>query len=103
MKLKTSDYIFIGIGIFCLPVVIGFFILGTMAWVIGSRMEKEEEKGSSFKEAMVQFDKDIKKIDEDIDKMQESLFDENNSQPDLISRKRYKLKDYDKRVLEDGK
>lgn len=103
--LSTRDYIIIGIGIFTLPFFIGFLILGTMAWIIGSRMEKEDDNNEKrmekdFDKAMKQFDKDMDRIAEDIQGIEVSL---NPDKPDLIDRKRFKLKSYSSKTLEDGK
>jgi len=102
MSLSRNDYIIIAIGLLTIPIVIGFFILGTMAWIIGSRMEKEQEKPwqKDFDKAMEQFSKDIENIDKDIDMAQVAL---SHDTPDLIDRKRFKLKSYSSKTLEDGK
>ena len=103
--LSTRDYIIIAIGIFTLPFFIGFLILGTMAWIIGGRMEREEQPknltdNKEFDKAMKQFDKDMDRITEDIEGIGLSL---NPDKPDLVDRKRFKLKSYSSKTLEDGK
>ena len=103
MKLDWIDYSLVLGGIVLLFAYgLGLILIGIAVYRIGHKMEKVEEKPwkKDFDDAMKQFEKDMEKIDEDVGAIEVAL---SPDKPDLIDRKRFKLKSYSSKTLEDGK
>jgi len=95
MRITTVEYILIAVGIFTLAAIVGFLILGVVAWRIGTRMEKEGQVEEDKENAYVS------------NSYQESLpYTEVEELPDTSmksGRETFKLEDYSNITLENGK
>jgi len=95
MKLNTSDYILVAVGLLMLPFFIGLVILGVAIWRVGSRMEKEslsQQENVDASSEKDQTEMTLDYIEEDMEAFAPQFLD-----------KRYKLKQYSEDTLENGK
>ncbi len=95
MRITTAEYILIAVGIFTLGIMVGFLILGVVAWRIGTRMEKEGEieDNSSNANALCSCPECTQYMD----------MMEQESTSIKSGRDTFKLEEYSEITLEDGK
>ena len=94
MKLSWVDYTLFAVGIFTLPIFIGFIILGVAMWRIGGKLQKE----SSYQQSYVPAEQSTNQNSESelcIQKEQRNTLS--------LQQERFKLEEYSKETLEDGK
>jgi len=96
MRITTVEYILIAVGIFTLAAVVGFIILGVVAWRIGTRMEKEGqiEKDPDNANALCSCQECTRYMD---------MMEQENTSMKLGNRETFKLEDYSDITLENGK
>ena len=101
MKLNTSDYILIAVGLLMLPIFIGLVILGVAIWRIGCRMEKESEISES-ETSEESYSQNADALPSEQPTMKYTEDDMESFAPQFLD-KRYKLKQYSEDTLENGK
>jgi len=95
MKLSWVDYTLFAVGIFTLPLFIGFIILGVAMWRIGGKLQKE----SSYQQNYVPAEQSTNQNSE-----YESLSQTKEERNILsLQQERFKLEEYSKETLEHGK
>ncbi len=95
MRITTAEYILIAVGIFTLTMVVGFIILGVVAWRIGTRMEKEgQEEETNSANALCSCPECTQNMD---------MMEQQSTSMKSESREAFKLEDYSDITLENGK